>query len=244
VNVDHPLPAPVPTLWPGGPGAREASRSAAALRRFCRPPLDHWPRCHMAGPPMIPSSHEPQMPPERRSPTGLHRPLISPLGTRHDFRTSKAGCKPALRSRFMVREQVQTEQGTAHEPPDGSVDFQPVAAIPPHPLLRLSYGGQAGPLPWGSAVAEARADRKGESSADAQGYDDSSGRMAPSSGPVGRSEKNRELPLNRVPSTKWDRLPACRASASREQFKSLLAPSFDLMFMVEVPLKNRSFICN
>jgi hypothetical protein len=47
----------------------------------------------------VPPAHEPQMPPERRSPTGLNRPLISPLGTVLDFRTSKAGCKPALRSR-------------------------------------------------------------------------------------------------------------------------------------------------
>ena len=43
----------------------------------------------------LPTDHEPGS--ERRSSTGLNRPMLSPLGTIVDLRTSKAGCKPALR---------------------------------------------------------------------------------------------------------------------------------------------------
>jgi N-acetylmuramic acid 6-phosphate etherase len=68
--------------------AATASGAATGLIYFGRQPIAP-----------VPPAHEPQMPPERRSPTGLNRPLISPLGARLDFRTSKAGCKPALRSR-------------------------------------------------------------------------------------------------------------------------------------------------
>jgi len=178
MNVDHPLPAPVPLHWPGGFASREASWSAAALRRFGRPPPDHWPRCLMAGLPAIPPAQEPhfaigvrpssgaatsaslptrvgnvnrplanpcpsvqglnarilysgnsfhepgmvegcgarRLPLERRSPTGLTHPMIPPLGTRLDFRSSKTGCQPALRSRFKVCEQFLKKQATAHEP--------------------------------------------------------------------------------------------------------------------------------
>jgi hypothetical protein len=201
MNVDHPLSAPVPPLWPEDPGSHEASRSAAALRRFCRPSLDHRPHCHMVSLPTIPPADEPETGGGHES-CGVRRHVAAFKRRGHVLSLVRVMlCQPLV-------------QGFAGNP--------------------MECGGKRSATPlWLGTLNRARKRRRLAQLRDLPAHSKGLTTIARLKclERFPRMKHSRFEPLNRVPSTKWDRLPACRASALREQFKSLLAPPLDLRFM-------------